>query len=42
VAETAAHKGLTLSMTLDPEVPRAVVVDGRHLRQVLLNLLGNA
>jgi len=29
-------------MTLDPEVPRAVVVDGRHLRQVLLNLLGNA
>jgi PAS domain S-box-containing protein len=42
VAEAAAHKGLTLSMTLDPEVPRAVVVDGRHLRQVLLNLLGNA
>ena len=42
VAETAAHKGLTLSMTLDAEVPRAVIVDGRHLRQVLLNLLGNA
>ena len=42
VAETAAHKGLTLTMTLDPEVPRAVVVDGRHLRQVLLNLVGNA
>ena len=42
VAETAAHKGLTLNMTLDPDVPRGVVVDGRHLRQVLLNLLGNA
>ncbi len=42
LAETAAHKGLALSMTLDPEVPRAVIVDGRHLRQVLLNLLGNA
>ena len=42
VAETAAHKDLTLTMTLDPGVPRAVVVDGRHLRQVLLNLLGNA
>ncbi|HET9025164.1 MAG TPA: ATP-binding protein [Burkholderiaceae bacterium] len=42
VAETAAHKGLALTMTLDPEVPRSVIVDGRHLRQVLLNLLGNA
>ena len=42
LAETAAHKGLTLTMTLDPEVPRGVIVDGRHLRQVLLNLLGNA
>ena len=42
VAETAAHKGLTLTMTVDPEVPKSVIVDGRHLRQVLLNLLGNA
>ena len=42
VAETAAHKGLTVTMTLDPEVPRTVILDGRHLRQVLLNLLGNA
>ena len=25
-----------------PDVPRRVVLDGRHLRQVLLNLLGNA
>jgi PAS domain S-box-containing protein len=42
VAETAAHKGLTLTMTRDVDVPRVVVVDGRHLRQVLLNLVGNA
>jgi PAS domain S-box-containing protein len=42
VAETADQKGLALSMTLGPGVPRAVMVDGRHLRQVLLNLLGNA
>jgi CheY-like chemotaxis protein len=42
VAEAATQKGLTLTMTLAPEVPRAVIVDGRHLRQALLNLLGNA
>ena len=42
VAETARRKGLLLAMTIAPDVPRRVVVDGRHLRQVLLNLLGNA
>jgi two-component system sensor histidine kinase/response regulator len=42
VAETARQKGLLLSMTIAPGVPRRVVLDGRHLRQVLLNLLGNA
>jgi PAS domain S-box-containing protein len=42
VAETAAHKGLTLTMTMAPDVPRGAILDGRHLRQVLLNLLGNA
>jgi PAS domain S-box-containing protein len=42
VAETAARKGLALTMTIGAEVPRSVVLDGRHLRQVLLNLLGNA
>jgi PAS domain S-box-containing protein len=42
VAETAARKGLRLSMSVAPDVPRSVVLDGRHLRQVLLNLLGNA
>ena len=42
LAEAADQKGLALSMTRGPGVPRAVMVDGRHLRQVLLNLLGNA
>jgi PAS domain S-box-containing protein len=41
VADAARRKGLLLSMTIAPGVPRRVVLDGRHLRQVLLNLLGN-
>jgi CheY-like chemotaxis protein len=42
VAETAERKGLRLSLSIGADVPRWVVLDGRHLRQVLLNLLGNA
>ena len=42
VAEAANRKGLQLTMSIDADVPRSVVLDGRHLRQVLLNLLGNA
>ena len=42
VAEAADRKGLQLSLTVAADVPRVVVLDGRHLRQVLLNLLGNA
>ena len=42
VAETARRKSLALTMTMEPDVPKRVVVDGRHLRQVLLNLIGNA
>ena len=42
VAEAAKHKGLTLTMSIGADVPRRVILDGRHLRQVLLNLLGNA
>ena len=42
VAETARRKGLLLSLAITPEVPRCVALDGRHLRQILLNLLGNA
>jgi CheY-like chemotaxis protein/nitrogen-specific signal transduction histidine kinase len=42
VGEAARRKGLLLTMAIAPDVPRRVVLDGRHLRQVLLNLLGNA
>jgi signal transduction histidine kinase len=42
LAETAEQKGLSLTMELAPDVPRSVLLDGRHLRQILLNLLGNA
>jgi PAS domain S-box-containing protein len=42
VAEAARRKGLTLTMAIASDVPRRVLLDGRHLRQVLLNLLGNA
>src|SRR5262249_40551512 len=42
VGETARWKGLILTMTIAPDLPPRVVLDGRHLRQVLLNLLGNA
>ncbi|MCC7010519.1 MAG: PAS domain S-box protein [Acidobacteria bacterium] len=42
VAEAAERKGLRLTMTVDAGVPAVVVLDGRHLRQALLNLLGNA
>jgi PAS domain S-box-containing protein len=42
LSETARRKGLILSLYLAPELPSRVVLDGRHLRQVLLNLLGNA
>ncbi|HWI20432.1 MAG TPA: PAS domain S-box protein, partial [Vicinamibacterales bacterium] len=42
LAETARRKGLSLRTTIAPDLPKRVVVDGRHLRQILLNLLGNA
>ena len=42
IGETAKRKGLTINMTLDPDLPARVVLDGRHVRQILLNLLGNA
>jgi PAS domain S-box-containing protein len=42
IAEAARRKGLVLNVSMDPDVPARVVLDGRHLRQVLLNLLGNA
>ena len=42
LAETARRKGLALTITVMPDVPRTVMLDGLHLRQVLLNLVGNA
>jgi PAS domain S-box-containing protein len=42
VGDSARRKGVVLSMVLAADVPRRVVLDGRHVRQVLLNLLGNA
>ncbi len=42
VSVRAAQKGLALFYTPDPELPNAVLVDDKRLRQVLLNLLSNA
>jgi PAS domain S-box-containing protein len=42
VGEIAERKGLRLAMSVGEGVPRIAVLDARHLRQVLLNLLGNA
>ena len=42
VGEAARRRGLLLTMRIAPDVPRRVMLDGRHVRQVLLNLLGNA
>jgi signal transduction histidine kinase/ActR/RegA family two-component response regulator len=39
---TAQKKGLTFSLDLPPEIPRTVVGDPVRLRQVIVNLLGNA
>jgi CheY-like chemotaxis protein/anti-sigma regulatory factor (Ser/Thr protein kinase) len=38
----AEKKGLSLSLAIDPEVPRYVRGDDKKLRQVLVNLLSNA
>jgi len=42
VCPTAECKGLSFSCDLAPDLPDAVLVDGRRLEQVLLNLLDNA
>ncbi len=42
VAEAAISKGLLLSYTIEPSVPRQLLGDLTRLRQILVNLLGNA
>ena len=42
VAEAARRKNLDLEVTIEPDVPRAVLGDADRLRQALLHLLGNA
>ncbi|MCZ6673536.1 MAG: response regulator [Verrucomicrobia bacterium] len=42
VAPKAANKGLDFSIQLDPELPTYVTTDEMRLRQIMINLLGNA
>ncbi|WP_133065393.1 hybrid sensor histidine kinase/response regulator [Niveispirillum lacus] len=42
MAGRAAASGLTLELSIAPDVPRHVSVDAARLRQILLNLIGNA
>ncbi len=42
VRESAHAKQLTLTVEFDPELPEWVTGDPRRLRQILVNLLGNA
>ncbi|TSA30431.1 MAG: PAS domain S-box protein [Verrucomicrobiaceae bacterium] len=39
---TAQSKGVSLQMDVDPDVPKTLCTDPGRLRQILLNLIGNA
>lgn len=41
-SEPASQKGLAMSFIVDPAVPEVVVGDPGRIRQILLNLIGNA
>lgn len=38
----AREKGIQLAVSIDPNLPRELVSDARRVRQVLMNLVGNA
>jgi len=38
----AIDKGIAINLHIDPEVPFALVGDPKHLKQILLNIIGNA
>ena len=42
LAQGAARKGLTLEVDVAPALPKAVLIDRSRLRQILVNLAGNA
>ena len=42
VSEAAAKKGLSIGFKIEPDVPRRLLGDLTRLKQILVNLLGNA
>jgi len=42
IEPAAAQKGLQVRLEVEPELPPFVLIDGLRLRQIVLNLLGNA